>query len=118
MEAIDVLGEGPDFVLLRFELSDDVVGGVGSGSAAGFADLPEVLPGDVGAGGKHGAAEGLFDDDAVFGFALVVESADAAIGGEAGIGGDSGAGDEEEAFGVVEEVGDLLDGVGGHGIGG
>ena len=109
VQAIDVLRQHAHQRLLLLERGDQTVGGVGLGTAAMRLDLGDVAPGDVGSGRHHLARQRLLDAQSVVGEAVVVEAADAAVGGQAGIDRNTGAGHEQHALRAREDGGDGIE---------
>ena len=100
VEAIDILGEGPNARQPCFHRRDDFMRAIERCPAGRPFDLAEILPGQLGAAANHLAGEDFFDGNPFLGMLDVVQPADAAIGGQARIGGDSRPGNEEQAAGL------------------
>ena len=109
VQAVDVLRQHAHQRLFLLERGDQAVSGVGLGAAAVRLDLGDVAPGDVGPGRHHLARQRLLDAQSVVGEAVVVEAADAAVGGQAGIDRDAGAGHEQDALRAREDGGDRIE---------
>ena len=101
VQTIHVLRERPHAIESLLELCDHMVRPVGARTAARVFDLVDVLPGDRGVSLKHRSRKGRLDGDAIVGFVLLVESADAAVGRQPRIGRDASTGDEEHAAAVA-----------------